>query len=170
LIAHRCTELPKIARAEMASPLLACPTSPVPRGTAVFAPQDDLSGQISKAAARILIVEDDFIAASEIEAVLSDEGYQIAGIANRAQDAVRLAKAELPDLAIMDIRLLGRMDGVDVALQIFRESGVRCIFATAHYDPAVRARAQPAAPLGWLAKPYAPHALIAMVRQALAEL
>jgi DNA-binding response OmpR family regulator len=162
--------LPNIAAAELASALRAHPASLVPRGTAVFAPQEDFSGQASKGVARILIVEDDFIAASEIEAVLSDAGYQIAGIANSAEDAVRLANAELPDLAIMDIRLLGRMDGVDAALQMFRESGVRCIFATAHHDAAMRARAHPAAPLGWLPKPYAPHALLAMVKQALAEL
>ena len=70
----------------------------------------------------------------------------------------------------MDIRLIGRVDGVDAALEIFRDTGIRCIFATAHYDASVRTRAQAADPLGWLPKPYAPHALIAMVRHALAKL
>jgi two-component system, response regulator PdtaR len=154
----------------MASGLMAFPISVGARSAAVFSPQDRLSGRTSKEAVRILIVEDDFLAASEIEAVLTEAGYQIAGIANRAEEAVRLAKSQLPDLAIMDIRLIGRADGVDAALEIFRETGIRCIFATAHHDARMRSRAQSAAPLGWLPKPYAPHALIATVAQALAEL
>ena len=147
---------------------VAYPVSFAPRWPAVFAPQDR-SGKDVAATARILIVEDDFLAASEIEAVLTEAGYEVAGMANRAEEAVRLAKSEKPDLAIMDIRLVGRLDGIDAALEIFRETGVRCIFATAHQDPGMRARAEPAAPLGWLPKPYAPHALHAMVNRALAE-
>jgi DNA-binding NarL/FixJ family response regulator len=137
---------------------------------ALTAPHDDGTGPASDERARILIVEDDFLAAIEMETALAEAGYQIAGVANRAEDAVRLAKAETPTLAIMDIRLVGKADGVDAALEIFRETGIRCIFATAHYDAQMRLRAQPAAPLGWLPKPYAPRALIAQVKRALAEL
>jgi two-component system, response regulator PdtaR len=146
---------------------LAHPVSVGPRWPALFAPEDR-GGKDAAASARILIVEDDFLAASEIESVLMEAGYAIAGMANRAEEAVRLAKSEKPDLAIMDIRLVGRVDGIDAALEIFRETGVRCIFATAHQDAGMRARAEPAAPLGWLPKPYAPHALVAMVKRALA--
>ncbi len=91
-------------------------------------------------------------------------------MASSAEESVRLVRSESPALVIMDVRLAGRGDGVDAALTIFRETGIRCIFATAHNDAHIRSRAQPAAPLGWLAKPYAPHSLIAMVRQALAQL
>jgi two-component system, response regulator PdtaR len=154
----------------LASPLIAYPSSFGLRCAAVFSPHDRLSGQTSEEDVKILIVEDDFLAASEIEAVLTEAGYRIAGIANRAEEAVRMAKSESPDLAIMDIRLVGRADGVDAALEIFRETGIRCIFATAHHDAHMRSRAQPADPLGWLPKPYARHALIAMVKQAVAEL
>jgi DNA-binding NarL/FixJ family response regulator len=154
----------------LASPLIAYPNSFGMRRAPVFSPHDRLSGRISEEVVKILIVEDDFLAASEIEAVLTEAGYQIAGIANRAEEAVRMAKSESPDLAIMDIRLVGRADGVDAALEIFRETGIRCIFATAHHDAHMRSRAQPAVPLGWLPKPYARHSLIAMVKQAVAEL
>jgi DNA-binding NarL/FixJ family response regulator len=137
---------------------------------AVCSPRDRGAAAAPAGAAKILIVEDDFLAASEIEAVLTEAGYQVAGIANRAEEALRLAKSQAPDLAIMDIRLVGRADGVDAALEIFRETGIRCIFATAHHDAQMRSRALAAAPLGWLPKPYAAHALIAMVKQALAAL
>ena len=154
----------------MAARLSAYPAPAGTRPAAVFSPQDRSSGQVAADAAKILIVEDDFLAASEIEAVLMEAGYQIAGIANRAEEALRLAKSEGPDLAIMDIRLVGAVDGIDAALEIFRETGIRCIFATAHHDARMRSRAHDAAPLGWLPKPYAQHALIAMVENALAQL
>jgi DNA-binding NarL/FixJ family response regulator len=135
-----------------------------------FTAHDRAGARTSRQAVRILIVEDDFLAAIDMEAVLREAGYQIAGIANRADEAVRLAKAESPTLVIMDIRLIGKVDGVDAALDIFRETGIRCIFATAHHDARMRARAEGAAPLGWLPKPYAAHALITMIERAVAAL
>lgn len=118
----------------------------------------------------ILLVEDDYLVASEMEAGLRDAGLNVVGVAATAADAVRLTLAEKPVLAIMDIRLAGVRDGIDAALEIFRTTGVRCIFATAHNDPQTRARAEPAAPLGWIAKPYSVEALIALTRRALAAL
>lgn len=118
----------------------------------------------------ILIVEDDFLAAMEIESVLKEAGYEIAGVAAHADEAIQLAKSATPALVIMDIRLAGNSDGVNAALDIFRSTGIRSIFATAHYDADTRSRAQAAAPLGWLPKPYAPHALLALVKKAVEEL
>lgn len=118
----------------------------------------------------ILLVEDDYLVASEMEAGLLDAGLNVVGVAASAADAVRLTLTEKPVLAIMDIRLAGVRDGVDAALEIFRTTGVRCIFATAHNDPQTRARAEPAAPLGWIAKPYSVEALIALTRRALVAL
>ena len=118
----------------------------------------------------ILIVEDDFLVALQIEAALSDAGYAVAGNTASADEAFRLVEAVRPALALMDIRLAGRMDGVDAALNLFRDHGIRCIFATAHHDLETRQRAAPAQPLGWLQKPYTVDAVVSTVRQAIAAL
>jgi DNA-binding NarL/FixJ family response regulator len=118
----------------------------------------------------ILIVEDDFLVALQIEAALADAGYAVAGHAASAEEAFRAVEATRPALALMDIRLAGRMDGVDAALNLFRDYGVRCVFATAHSDPETRQRAAPAQPLGWLQKPYTMPAMVAAVQQALQQL
>jgi len=120
--------------------------------------------------ARILVVEDDFLVAMQLEIALAEAGYAIAGIAATAEEAVALARTAHPVLAVMDIRLAGERDGIDAALDLFRELGLRSIFATAHVDQDVRKRAKPAAPLGWLQKPYTMTSLVQIVRQALAEL
>jgi two-component system, response regulator PdtaR len=152
------------------TPVFACPPSSSTGLTALFSPDERLPVETATTPARILIVEDDYLAATEIETVLREAGFEVVGVASSADESVRLVRSESPALVIMDVRLAGRGDGVDAALTIFRETGIRCIFATAHNDSHIRSRAQPAAPLGWLAKPYAPHSLIAMVRQALAQL
>jgi two-component system, response regulator PdtaR len=146
------------------------PASLATRFSPARSPQDRRCGQDQDEPISILIVEDDFLAALEIESVLKEAGYQIAGIAAHADEAVRIAKSATPTLVIMDIRLAGNSDGVDAALDILRETGIRSIFATAHHDAHTRSRAQAATPLGWLPKPYAPHALLALVQKAIGEL
>ena len=58
------------------------------------------------------------------------------------------AKAVQPDLMLMDVRLAGGGDGVDTALELFHEMGLRRLLATAHHDSRTRLRAQSAQPLG----------------------
>ena len=136
----------------------------------VFAPDESSAGVADQARPRILIVEDEYLAAAELKDGLADAGYEVVGIARTADQALALARSEKPLLAIMDIRLVGPRDGVDAALEIFSETGVRCIFATALHDGETRRRAESAAPLGWLPKPYVVTSVLDMVRRALAEL
>ena len=136
-----------------------------------LAPDDRaVSGTRADESDRILIVEDDMLVANEMEATLYDAGFEIVGIVATGKEALQLAEAERPMLAVMDIRIAGDRDGIDTALELFRSQGLRCIFASAHSDHDSRLRAQPAAPLGWLQKPYTMASLTAMVRAAVREL
>nr|OAP97566.1 hypothetical protein A4U53_36625 [Rhizobium leguminosarum] len=80
-----------------------------------------------------------------------------------------IAAAGSPALAIMDIRLADRTDGIQAAVELYATLGVRSIFASAHADPETRKRAAAASPIGWLQKPYLADALIKLVRQFLNE-
>jgi two-component system, response regulator PdtaR len=146
--------------------------SPSPREQTgpVFLPDERPAERKATEAHRVLIVEDDYLVAMEAEVALVEAGFEAAGIANSAEEAVRLAKSERPTLVVMDIRLIGKRDGIDAALEIFQETGVRCIFATAHHTLATRTRAAPTAPLGWLPKPYSMEDLIDTIKSAVAEL
>src|SRR5262249_42581364 len=121
----------------------------------MLAPEDGSTprGQTDRPA-RILVVEDDFLVSMQIEAVLIEEGFDLIATATTADEAVKLTNSHRPELIVMDIRLAGKRDGIDAALEIFQEHGIRCIFATAHYDQHSRLRAEPSNPLGWLQKPY----------------
>lgn len=115
---------------------------------------------------RILVVEDDFLISMSVEDALIHEGFDVVGVTRTAEEAIDRAGTIRPSFAIMDIRLAGLRDGVDAAIEIFRRYGIRCIFATAHADPEIQARALAASPLGWLQKPYSMHSLVDMARQA----
>lgn len=137
----------------------------------VFAREDSAGSDArTEPPARILVVEDDFLVAAQIEIALSDAGFDVAGVAASADEALALAQARRPALVVMDVRLAGERDGVHAAAEIFRKLGIRCIFATAHHDRQLLERAKPAMPLGWLQKPYSMVSLVNAVRRALKEL
>jgi DNA-binding NarL/FixJ family response regulator len=118
---------------------------------------------------RILIVEDDYFVAMDLEGGLRDAGMEVLGPVPTAEEAIALARSGNPILAVMDIRLAGTKDGIDAALELYRELGIRCIFASAHVEPPYRQRAAAAAPLGWVQKPYTIGAVVRAVKQALPE-
>jgi two-component system, response regulator PdtaR len=121
-------------------------------------------------APRVLLVEDDYLMAIDVEAGLTEAGFVVVGVAATAEEAVALAKSERPALAIMDVRLAGIRDGIDAAIDIFLQTGIRCIFATAFHDPDTRARAEASRPIAWLQKPYVSSSLIVVIRTALSQL
>jgi DNA-binding NarL/FixJ family response regulator len=142
-----------------------------PRYPSVALSRDDgLSAGSATASTRVMIVEDDFLVAIDMESALTDAGIAVVGVASSAEDALLLAEAERPALAVMDIRLAGKRDGIDAALDLFGGLGIRCIFATAHHDERTRARAQAAQPLAWVPKPYAMASLVEAVQRALLEI
>jgi two-component system cell cycle sensor histidine kinase/response regulator CckA len=102
---------------------------------------------------RILIVEDEGIVVLEIRQRLGRLGYEVAGVADTAGQAVRLAEELRPDLVLMDIRLR-EDDGVEAAGEIVRRCGAPVVFLTAHADEATLRRAGEVAPSGYLLKPF----------------
>ncbi|MEZ5669740.1 MAG: response regulator [Alphaproteobacteria bacterium] len=119
---------------------------------------------------RVLVVEDEFLAAITTADMLRDAGYDVIGPARSAAEARRLVQQHEPDVALMDIQLAGAADGVDAAIDLFRTFGVRSIFVTAHSDRLTRERAAAARPLSWVAKPYSDDQLLRALRLAADEL
>jgi two-component system, response regulator PdtaR len=144
--------------------------SPPFRPRIVFS-RDDAAGAAKGPVepARIMIVEDDHLIASEMESALRDAGFDVVGIGASAEEALDLAAEQRPQLVVMDVRLNGDRDGIEAAIELFSLHNIRCVFATAHHTPATRQRAQPAKPLAWLPKPYTMPSLIEVVRKALHE-
>lgn len=102
---------------------------------------------------RVLIVEDEFFISLDMQNLVQALGHVVVGVAVSADQAVQLAQREQPDVALVDIRLIGQRDGIDAAGEIFNRFGVPSLFVTANTDPQTRGRAQAVQPLGFLEKP-----------------
>ena len=83
---------------------------------------------------RILIVEDEAPVARLVETCLKRLGYGVTAIVDNGEAALRAAAAEPPALALLDIELLGSMDGLEVAERLRRELGVPAVFLTGRGD------------------------------------
>jgi DNA-binding response OmpR family regulator len=81
---------------------------------------------------KVLIVEDELMIADLIEDVLTDEGYDVCGIARSVDDAVALGRTHHPDLAIIDVRLAGRRSGTEIPGEWFDLARIGILYATAN--------------------------------------
>jgi CheY-like chemotaxis protein len=102
---------------------------------------------------RIIIVEDELLTGLGYASALSDAGYEVLGVADRAPDAVRAAQQHRPDLVIMDISLHSRFDGIRAAREIRRTVGTPIMFISAHCDAETVERAAQVQPVAHLGKP-----------------
>jgi len=71
---------------------------------------------------RVLIVEDDYVTAQGLSYAIADNGFTVVGPVDTADRAVRLIGQELPDGALLDVRLR-EGSAVDVA-KALQERGV----------------------------------------------
>jgi PAS domain S-box-containing protein len=116
---------------------------------------------------RILVVEDDRIVARDIQQQLSRIGHVVVGITARGEDVMALAVQSQPDLVLMDVRLEGKLDGIDVAQQIHEAFRVPVIFLTAYADEETTRRARVTEPFGYLLKPFEDSQLRTTIEMAL---
>jgi CheY-like chemotaxis protein len=123
----------------------------------------------SQANRRILIVEDNDFVAHQCETALVEAGYEVVDIVTTADAAVKVALERRPALILMDIYLRGLRDGIDAALEIFEQCGIRSIFASALADASSKARADAAHPLAWLAKPFTDQKLVRTIEAAMSD-
>lgn len=106
-----------------------------------------------KAAARILIVEDESILAEDLGLSLENLGYLVRGKVSSGKEAVKLAEALRPDLILMDIKLQGDIDGIEAADQIRTRLDIPVVYLTGYGEKDVLDRAKRTQPYGYLGKP-----------------
>ncbi|SME91948.1 hybrid sensor histidine kinase/response regulator [Desulfovibrio gilichinskyi] len=103
---------------------------------------------------KILVVDDERIVSLDIQATLKRLGYGFAGDAVSGDEAISKVEELKPDLVLMDIKLHGKMDGVDAANIIIKTYDIPIIFLTAYADDTTINRAKLSGPYGYLLKPF----------------
>ena len=114
----------------------------------------------------LLIVEDDVLSAMDLKEELEDSGFHVLDLTSRPHEAMAAARDRAPDLALVNIELHGRDDGIDLATQ-FKAMGIPVLFISGQTD---RARTARTVAVGSLPKPYHPADIALAVHYLLARL
>ena len=101
--------------------------------------------------------------------MLTDLGYEVAGQAETALEAIAMARETKPDLILMDVLMPGGMNGIDAAREIKAELGTPIIFISGYGDPEYIEAAKKTAPFGYVMKPFDEKEVHAFVEIALSK-
>jgi DNA-binding response OmpR family regulator len=124
------------------------------------APQADKSGQT------LMIVEDEALVAITLKDALEDAGYRVLDLTARHTEALDVAAASKPDLALVNIRLAGGDDGIELAERL-KALGVPVLLISGQTSRAQSART---VAVGSLPKPYHADDMVLAVAYLLARL
>lgn len=102
---------------------------------------------------RILIVEDQFIEAHDLQLILENAGYEVYGIARSVAQALELMEQEKPDLVFLDIFLKGNETGIDLAKKL-KENHIGFIYISANSSRTILDEAKKTQPYGFIVKPF----------------
>jgi len=102
---------------------------------------------------KILIVEDHFVEANHLRLMLKNAGYSICGIARTVDEAKAYIKKDRPGLVLLDIFLLGRETGIDLA-KYLNEENIGFIYLSANSNEEILNAAKATRPYGFLVKPF----------------
>ncbi len=115
---------------------------------------------------RILVVEDELVVAENLRRTLTEQGFDVIGVTDSGEQAIKQGLKNRPDLVLMDIVLPGRTDGISAAHKL-RSLGIPVIYLTAHSNRELLDRAQHTHPLAYLKKPVRTDELAAAIQIAL---
>ena len=101
---------------------------------------------------RILVVEDERITAEDIKSGLESADYEVLDMISTGEKAIEMAGKLQPDLVLMDIKLKGKMDGIEAAGQIKLKYDIPVIYLTAYSDEYTVRRAKKTDHSGFILK------------------
>ena len=115
----------------------------------------------------IIIVEDERIVAEDLTKTLEKRGYRISAIVSSGEMAIDKVAEHQPDVVLMDIALVGEMDGIEAAERIQELFGIPVVYLTAYMDEERLTRAQRRGPCFSCIKPFDEGELVATMDKAI---
>ncbi|MCP4163569.1 MAG: response regulator [Deltaproteobacteria bacterium] len=115
----------------------------------------------------IMIVEDEAIIAANIKSIIEKAGYSVLHPVSTGKAALALVDSKCPDLVLMDINLIGKMNGIETAEQIREKTEIPIVYLTAHSGDELIKTAWLTEPYGYLIKPVDSRELLVTIKMAL---
>src|SRR5947209_18173740 len=114
---------------------------------------------------RVLVAEDETIIRLDLRDLLERLGLEVCAEARDGEEAVRLARTEKPDVAILDVKM-PKLDGIEAARQILDERPIPIVMLTAYGEKDLVARAAAAGAFAYLVKPFREQDLLPAIETA----
>jgi CheY-like chemotaxis protein len=114
----------------------------------------------------VLVVEDEAVVALFLADVLAELNYEVCGVAPTGREALTLAAERRPDIAMVDLRLKGDLDGLDTARKLNDEFNIRSVLLSGDPEALRSAASRGVSPIGILNKPYTPEQLELVLARA----
>ena len=116
---------------------------------------------------KILIVEDEYIIAENLQKSLDKMGYNIFSTVSSGKEALKKINDEKPDLVLMDIVLKGEMNGIETTDRIKSRFKIPVIYISSYVDDKILERAKITEPYGYIIKPFEERELYITIKMAL---
>jgi CheY-like chemotaxis protein len=130
-------------------------------------PTEQVLAPLSSNGWKILVVEDEAIIALDIQSILSKLGFSEPEVVHSGEESIQKVASGRPHLVLMDIKLKGKLDGIQAAHEIFYQYNVPVIYITAFGDEATLQRANGTARYGFITKPFEETDLQSTIENAL---
>jgi DNA-binding response OmpR family regulator len=120
----------------------------------------------NKTVQTLMIVEDEVLVSILLRDELQKAGYKVLDLRDRLDAAMEVAKAEKPDLALVNIRLAKGDDGIELSKHL-KGLGIPVLLISGQVS---RASSAKTVAIGSMPKPYDPDEMVLAVAYLLARL
>ena len=114
------------------------------------------------------IVEDEPIIAASISLMLKKLGFEVLGFSDEFEEALAQIKILNPYIVLLDIRLEGKKDGIDLAIQL-EQLGIQYWYLSSLADPLTKEKMKLTSPLGFIDKPFTENGLLQHINKFYSE-
>ncbi len=118
---------------------------------------------------KILVVEDEVIIALDLKKTLNNLGYAVIKMTTSGEEAVKIAEKMHPDLALMDIKLKGNLNGIEAAKRIQDRFNIPVIYVTAYSDRKTLGLMKKTGPFLHVSKPFVDEGICAVIEKAFSQ-
>jgi two-component system response regulator LytT len=119
-------------------------------------------------ALKILIVEDEFIIATNLKMMLEDLGYEPLSPTGNEKEAIEILQTQEVDMAILDINLNGKHEGITVGKYIYEHLSIPFLYLTSNSDKGTIQEAKLTHPNSYLIKPFTSEDIYSAIEMAIA--
>jgi DNA-binding NtrC family response regulator len=119
---------------------------------------------------KLLIVEDEFLIANEVRSIVTQLGYAVMGVSKSAKEALKAIESEKPDLALLDINIIGNTNGIELAKTLQNKQSIKHLFITSYADDAIIEEMNQTQPVGYILKPFDERDIRVALQMAVARL